>query len=61
MVYSLPGMTNSKPPTPLTARKVFSKVFPEIRFFTFVRTKADPLPGFTCKNSKILQGLPMTK
>lgn len=29
-----------------------------MRFFTFVRTKADPLPGLTCKNSKILQGLP---
>lgn len=29
-----------------------------MRFLTFVRTNADPLPGFTCKNSRILQGLP---
>lgn len=44
--------------SPLTARNVFSKELPVMRFLTFVRTNADPLPGFTCKNSRILQGLP---
>lgn len=44
----------------LTARKVFSKELPVMRFLTFVRTKAEPFPGLTCKNSKILQGFPGT-
>lgn len=42
----------------LTARKVFSKELPVMRFFTFVLTNAEPLPGLTCKNSNILQGFP---
>lgn len=42
----------------LTARKVFSRLLPDTRFLTFVRTNADPFPGFTCKNSRILQGEP---
>lgn len=42
----------------LTARNVFSSVLPEMRFLTFVRTNADPFPGFTCKNSRILHGFP---
>ena len=33
------------------ARKVSSTTAPVSRFFSFVRTKAPPLPGFTCWNS----------
>ena len=31
--------------------KVFSTTAPEMTFLSFVRTKAAPLPGFTCWNS----------
>lgn len=34
---------------------------PVTRFLTFERTKAAPLPGFTCKNSTSLCGTPSTK
>ena len=35
------------------ARKVSSTTAPDSRFFSFVRTNAPPLPGFTCWNSTI--------
>jgi hypothetical protein len=35
------------------ARKVLSITEPELRFFSFERTKAPPFPGFTCWNSTI--------
>ena len=37
------------------ARKVLSTTAPEPMFFIFVRTKAPPLPGFTCWNSTMRQ------
>src|SRR6266540_4542664 len=40
------------------ARKVRSTTAPLSRFFTFVRTNAPPLPGFTCWNSTIRQTPP---
>src|SRR5262245_26577028 len=40
------------------ARNVFSTTAPVSMFFTFVRTKAPPLPGFTCWNSTIRQTPP---
>src|SRR5690348_13702474 len=40
------------------ARKVRSTTEPVSRFFTFVRTNAPPLPGFTCWNSTMRQTLP---
>src|SRR4051812_34346407 len=39
------------------ARKVFSTVEPDFKFFSLVRTKAAPLPGFTCWNSITDMGL----
>ena len=36
------------------AENVFSKTLPVSIERIFVRTKAGPLPGFTCKNSMIL-------
>jgi hypothetical protein len=33
------------------ARNVFSTTFPDCTFLSLVRTKADPLPGLTCRNS----------
>ncbi|SKW11315.1 Uncharacterised protein [Mycobacteroides abscessus subsp. abscessus] len=35
------------------ALKVLSTTLPESTFLSFVRTKAGPLPGFTCWNSVI--------
>src|SRR5918911_4019117 len=40
------------------ARNVRSTTAPESRFFTFVRTNAPPLPGFTCWNSTMRQTPP---
>ena len=40
------------------ARKVLSTTEPESRLFTFVRTNAPPLPGFTCWNSTMRQTEP---
>src|SRR5580700_8904408 len=37
-----------------SARKVFSTTAPVRTFLSFVRTKAPPLPGFTCWNSTTL-------
>ena len=42
----------------LPARKVFSTTAPVSMFFTFVRTNAPPLPGFTCWNSTMRQTPP---
>ena len=33
---------------------MFSKTFPLVKLFSFVLTKAGPFPGFTCRNSIIL-------
>ena len=35
-------------------RNVLSITFPSFMFLSFVRTKAPPLPGFTCWNSTIV-------
>src|SRR5919202_6564727 len=40
------------------ARNVLSTTEPESRLFSFVRTKAPPLPGFTCWNSTMRQTPP---
>src|SRR6266702_6080224 len=40
------------------ARKVLSSTRPVRTFFSLVRTKAPPLPGFTCWNSTTLIRLP---
>src|SRR5262245_36740529 len=40
------------------ARNVRSTTAPVSRFFTFVRTNAPPLPGFTCWNSTMRQTPP---
>src|ERR671919_1803832 len=40
------------------ARKVRSTTAPVSRLFTFVRTNAPPLPGFTCWNSTMRQTPP---
>ena len=40
------------------ARNVLSTTEPELTLFTFVRTKAPPLPGFTCWKSTIRQTEP---
>src|SRR5512132_23560 len=40
------------------ARNVRSTTAPVLRFFTFVRTNAPPLPGFTCWNSTMRQTPP---
>ena len=40
------------------ARKVRSTIAPESSALSFVRTKAPPLPGFTCWNSTIRHTLP---
>src|SRR5262245_4455761 len=42
------------------ARNVRSTTAPLARFFSFVRTKAPPLPGFTCWNPTIRQTSPST-
>src|SRR5687767_12944958 len=42
------------------ARKVRSTTEPLARFFSFVRTKAPPLPGFTCWNSTMRHTSPST-
>src|SRR5512139_2053342 len=43
-------------PTTSPDLNVFSIVRPVMRFLMRVRTKAEPLPGFTCWNSRISQG-----
>src|SRR5918999_1771290 len=40
------------------ARKVLSTTAPESSAFSFVRTNAPPLPGFTCWNSTMRQAAP---
>src|ERR687898_710370 len=42
------------------ARNVLSITAPSSARFSFVRTNAPPLPGFTCWNSTILKTLPST-
>src|SRR5262245_19785462 len=42
------------------ARNVLCTTAPLPRFFSFVRTKAPPLPGFTCWNSTMRQTSPST-
>src|SRR3954453_14808734 len=42
------------------ARKVLSSTAPSPTRRSFVRTKAPPLPGFTCWNSRILKTVPST-
>src|SRR5690606_41178100 len=40
------------------ALKVLSMILPDTTFFILVRTKAPPLPGFTCWNSMTFQSCP---
>src|SRR4249919_3443944 len=40
------------------ALKVLSTTLPEGTFFSFVRTNAPPLPGFTCWNSTTVHSCP---
>src|SRR3970282_2257036 len=42
------------------ARNVRSTTAPLSRLFSFVRTKAPPLPGFTCWNSTMRERAPST-
>ena len=42
------------------ARKVLSITLPSAARRNFVRTKAPPLPGLTCWNSRILKTVPST-
>ena len=42
------------------ARKVLSMTAPSSTRFSFVRTNAPPLPGFTCWNSTMRKTLPST-
>ena len=42
------------------ARKVLSITAPSSTRFSFVRTKAPPLPGLTCWNSTIWKTVPST-
>src|SRR3982750_1038141 len=43
------------------ARNVFSTTEPDPRLFSFVRTNAPPLPGFTCWNSTMRQTPPSSE
>src|SRR5437016_12439661 len=45
-------------PTPTPALNVRSTTPPVLRFRSFVRTKAPPLPGFTCWDSMTWKRLP---
>src|SRR5260221_4830483 len=44
--------------TLIPALKVLSTTFPDITFFSFVRTNAGPLPGLTCWNSTTFHSCP---
>src|SRR5215472_2910816 len=44
--------------TLMPALKVLSTTLPDITFFSFVRTNAGPLPGFTCWNSTTFHSCP---
>src|SRR3984957_1976023 len=44
--------------TLMPALKVLSTTLPDITFLSLVRTKAGPLPGFTCWNSTTFQSCP---
>src|ERR1700685_1519176 len=42
----------------MPALKVLSTTFPDMTFFSFVRTNAGPLPGLTCWNSTTFHSCP---
>src|ERR1700733_1492049 len=44
--------------TLMPALKVLSTTFPDMTFFSFVRTNAGPLPGLTCWNSTTFHSCP---
>ena len=55
-VYCISVLVTSAAVIGSPARNVLSCTEPLTRFLIFVRTKAEPFPGFTCKNSRSRTG-----
>src|SRR5215510_7701595 len=56
--YCISRFSRMATSTGSSARKVLSRVRPVRTFLSLVRTKAPPLPGFTCWNSTTFMRLP---
>src|SRR5215217_547350 len=56
--YCISRLSRMATSTGSSARKVLSRVRPVRTFLSLVRTKAPPLPGFTCWNSTTFMRLP---
>src|ERR1700728_50723 len=56
--YCMSRLSTLAMSTLMPALKVLSTTFPDITFFSLVRTKAGPLPGLTCWNSTTFHSCP---
>src|SRR5580692_7677591 len=56
--YCISRLSTLAMSTLMPALKVLSTTLPDITFLSLVRTKAGPLPGFTCWNSTTFQSCP---
>src|SRR5215469_14399998 len=56
--YCMSRLSTLATSTLMPALKVLSTTFPDITFFSLVRTKAGPLPGLTCWNSTTFHSCP---
>src|ERR1700742_3203690 len=56
--YCMSRLSTLATSTLMPALNVLSTTFPDITFFSLVRTKAGPLPGFTCWNSTTFHSCP---
>src|SRR3984885_7538710 len=56
--YCISRLSTLATSTLMPALKVLSTTLPDITFLSLVRTKAGPLPGFTCWNSTTFQSCP---
>src|ERR1700735_3296320 len=56
--YCMSRLSTLATSTLMPALNVLSTTLPDITFFSLVRTKAGPLPGFTCWNSTTFHSCP---